>query len=369
MRKILAVFVLLIAMMFSGCFPTGAKNADTSMDFTEDKTFKYKAPHINVSFEIPQIQGDLPPTRIKLKEKTFDTEEMINLFFSGKTIDEEETFPNFYWATDSSFLNMSPTENYLKFADGPTSYDGLGIKGDAPINYRITLEYSREHYREMYNIGEELELFSSRSAIDRALELCSTLGITHLGKPRIYAFDLDTYEKIREKNKTAWFSDEIPLTKDNEVYVLSFRQNFGGIELTAFENVLIDDSTAKTGKSVIFAPEVTIGVSKNDIFYLDVEAAYEPEYEVVSNDPIRYDLNYALSELTSYLKKAYFKDPTVINSSNIVYFPIERKEPGYVEYSLAWNFGGTVHDKTFDDMESYSIIFLAENGIRKDYNF
>ena len=364
MRKLSAVFVLMIAIMFSGCFPSGVKDASTSNDFTEDKTFEYKAPHIDVSFEIPQIQNALP-TRIKLKEKSFDTNEMLKLFFDGKTILPEKTWEGNFYTDDNSLLCVN--SNSLSFYEGKMA-PLKEFQIDAPLNYQAVLCVSEEYFRALYDIGEELDDFPSETALNRANELISTLGITSLGEPEIYAFSVDTLKKLKEISFSFAFNEKYPLTKDNEVYVLKFQQVFNGIEL-ADADTSIKDNTDESGSFPISHPNVTIGVSKDKIFYFDTGEIYEKEGEILNSDMPEYDLNFALSELKNYLEKSHFSVQTVIDKAKLVYYPIERNEEGYVEYSLAWCFEGYVGSKVEGDVtkNDYKKFVLCENGTWLDF--
>lgn len=370
MKKRLAAAALLIsaALTLSGCFPTGEKDPNTSTDLSDSKSFEYGKDNFTASFELPDIPDNLP-TRIKLKEKTFDAENMMPLFLSGKTVLDEKTWEGNYWTDDGSLLYVS--SNSAGFSDGATCAL-KEYKIDAPLNYQAVVTVIEEYYRDTFDIGRELEEFSSQSAIDRALEVVSTLGITVLEKPEIYAFSLNSLEKLKERDLDFAFNEKYPITKDNEVYVLSFRRLFEGIEL-ADADISIKDNTDETGSFSVDASNVTVGVSKDKIFYFSANEVYEEEYEIISSAPAKYDLNYALSELTSYLDKAYFSSETVIEKAKLVYFPVERNEPGYIEYALAWSFEGSAavrgsgaYSNSYR-RDDYKIFFLAETGVRIDY--
>lgn len=369
MKKCLAAAALLISMALtlSGCFPTGEKDPNTSNVLSESEFFECEKENLSVNFKIPNKPVNVP-TRIKLKEKFFNPDELLEIFFGGKTINEADSRGMHIWANDKSYLRTQSKLNEIRFDDGATCYNGLEVSRNSPINYQINLIYSREQYRDMFGIGEEIEGFPSQNAIDRALELCSTLGINNLGKPMVYAFNLEVYEKYKELT-SPWLNSDIPFTKDNEVYILRFRQTFGEIELADLYDYYINDSTAKYGKVSLDSPEVVVGVSKTDIFHFMVEEAYEAEYETISNEPIKFGLNYALNEFSGYLERSYFNNETKFIAADIVYFPVESKEDGYIEYSLAWCFYGTVHDKKSKYSDNYNIVFRTENGARIDYKY
>ncbi len=229
MKKRLAAAIMTIsaAIMISGCFPTGEKKPNVSDAVSESEIFEYSKDNFTASFIIPQYQNNLP-TRIKLKEKAFDTDEMIDLFYSGKTILQDKTWNGNYYADDDSLLCVD--SNGILFCDGKTA-PVKKFQIDAPLNYQAVLTVADECYREMFDIGTELDGFSSQSAESRANELISTLGITNLGEPEIFAFSLNTLEKLKENDLAFAFNEEFPLTKDSEVYILHFPRLVDEIEL------------------------------------------------------------------------------------------------------------------------------------------
>ncbi len=370
MKKCLAAAALFLSVVLtlSGCFPTGEKDPtpDTSLDLSDNKLFEFSKNDLTASFEIPDTPDNIA-TRIRLKEKKFDTDEILDLFFSGKTIDPAATFEDHYWAYDKSFLRLSEDLNEIYFADGYSCCDMIGETPNTPVNYTVTLYYGKDEYREVYDIGSELEGFPVQSAVDRALELASKLGLTHLGSPKVYAFDVDTFEKIK-KDTPGRYNEALPLTQDEEVYLLRFPQVFDGIELANSYSLQIDDDTQKGGLGFVYSPEVVVGVSKSDIYFFEAEEAYEAEYEILSSDPMKYDLNYALNELTSYLNRVYFNDPTLINNAKLVYFPVTRKAQGYVEFLPAWSFTGIMQEQkgTYTERFGWGINYLTDNGERRD---
>ncbi len=167
------------------------------------------------------------PARIKLREKPFDTKKMLDLFFGDKTI--KKIWEENYHADDGSLLCVD--SNMLIFDDGETAhYCNFQVEG--PVNYQAAVVVREEYYRDTFGVGKELEDFPSQNAEERASELISKLEIANLGDPDIYAFSLDTYEKLNETDKLGFaLNKKYQLTKDNEVYVLRYPQVFFGIEL------------------------------------------------------------------------------------------------------------------------------------------
>ncbi|MCM1167140.1 MAG: hypothetical protein NC299_16025 [Lachnospiraceae bacterium] len=356
-RLVAVTAVVLTSLTLSGCFPTGEKDPNVSNGFSDGKYFEYSKDNLTAAFEIPEISESLP-MRIRLKEKTFDAEECLKLFFSGKTVDN--IWEGNYRSEDGSLLCVN--SNSVDFCDGKTA-NLSAFQIEAPVNYQVALTIDDEYCREIFDIGNEINGFPSRGAIDRALDTAAALGIAELDEPEIYAFSLDSLQKIKESDLSFAFNDKYPLTEDNEVYVLHFRQLFNGVELAGV-STSVKDSAGDTGSYPVDAPAIAAGVSGNDIFYFGAAPMYESEFEVANGEPAKYDLNYALQELASYLDKAYFQKETEINKVKPVYFPVERNALGYVEYALAWSFEGTAKQKSSDyRRDEYKIIVLAETGV------
>lgn len=377
MKKLIALILILsAALTMSGCFPTGEKDpnvSNVSNVVSPSGSFEYEKENLKVKLDVPAAPENLP-TRIKLKEKRFDFETIEKVFLDGKILNPEESEDLIHNYTDGSHLEFLEDLNMLWFNEGSVSYLGIKVKPPkTPVNYYLYVRYSHDCYREELGIGKELEGFSSQSAIDRALELCSTLGINNLGSPEVYAFDKNSYEKFKRSDRSfdSWLNDDVPFTKDNEIYVLRFKQQFGGVELAHIYDVSIDDSTVKGGKSSVGSTEVVVGVSKDDIFFFRVDNAYEAEYETVSTEPIKFGADYALGELTNYMEKKYFTDETAFEDMSVVYYPVERKEAGYVEYAAAWCFKGLqIEGESSPKWFNYNnIFFLTYNGYRKDHVF
>lgn len=369
-RLSIAVFGAIIAgavFTLSGCFPTGEKDPTqtNSVDLTEDGTYVFSKEYLDVSFEMPEIQNDLP-AKIKLRKKYFNTDEILKLFFDGKTILEDKTWSGNYHADDQSHLYVASDDNTISFNDGKTAPEPRD-QIDFPVNYMMPVHHLREYFKEEYFPSGELEEFPSSYAIKRAQELLSTLGMTSLGEPDIFAVSLESFEKFRIYYPTeAFFNNSYPLTKDNEIYYLTYQKFVNGIGLADISQFSVKDNT--DGRTAtVYSPIVKVGVSKDNIFLFDSGAAYEDEYEILSDEPIKYDLNYAVNELQSYLEKSYFssRKAAKINTAKLVYLPVEVNEEGTVEFVLAWSFEGRIGD--VNDIfywNDYKIIIRADNGTR-----
>ncbi len=369
-RLVALALLLSVVITFSGCFPTGEKDPNTSVEEFKSGIFEYNADNIEVSFEIPEVPNNLP-AKIKIKNKIFETDDILEVFLNGKTIDHVALDTN-YWTTDGSLLTVD--ENCLGFRDGKTC-NPAKFQAENPVNYQVILLLYKDYLRnEFFESNVELDGFPSRDAIERAQNFASSLGITNLGNPEIYTASLESYEKIRG-GFGDFFNNTYPLTNENEVYFLMFSQEYEDVGLANLYQASVKDSTNKDGIDEVFSPKVTIGISRDQIFYFNVEEAYESNYEVLSDDPLKYDLNYALNELKSFLEKNHFSKKNIIDKAELVYLPTERNETGNLELVPAWCFNGYEFVGNNADPSNYSeylvnyykIVISSESGVMNRY--
>ena len=389
MKKSLAAATILLmtVLALSGCYPTdkrvnekenesGIPSGSSENTHFDGSHFGYEGENISVSFDIPEVPDELP-SRIKLKEKMFDRQKVIELFFDGEAPVSEYIYGNEeygqYTAQDGSKLTIEG--NRIAYSNGKIS---TGEGGDArkfPVSYSNAVNACKEYNRDRYSItGDELEGFPLQGALDSAVELISKLGITTCGEPRIYAFSLASYEKMKH-DRPSMFNEEYPLTKDNEIYVFKFPQIIDEVELSDIRWVSVKDSVNEFGVPV-GSSSIVVGVSKEGIFEFYTHAAYEAEGEVLSTEPIKYDLSHAVAELEKYLDKVYFtKSKTVaINNARVVYYPVERNEADVVEFVPAWSFDGYVRDMEmeaiFEHVQFWDFSFIVNTdvGVVREYS-
>lgn len=382
MRKIIAVIVLAIALTFSGCYPTGKKveeNISSTVSSTASGSthFEFSKDNLDVSFDLPEIPDELP-SRIKLKEKTFDHQEVIKLFFGGEAPVSEYLYGankenGQYTASDGAELIIE--DNAVSYYSGKRTLMPFGEELKAPVDYFDVVHLCDEYKRDMYSITEdELEGFPLQGALDSVKDLISKLGIAGLGEPRIYSVSLASYKKM--KSEYYLFNDEYPLTKDNEIYVFKFPRLFGEVEALNLSNARIKDPASERGAGVN-SPSLTVGVAKDGIFMFEVEAIYEADYEILSTEPVKYDLNHAVSELEKYLDKINFSrsKSVTISDAKVIYYPVERNEPGTVEFIPAWSFEGYYRDliseakiDIYENRRDYRLFVNSDVGVVKEYS-
>lgn len=379
MKKCLAVMVISImtVLTLSGCYPTGKKVSENSSSVASESThldgthFEYSKENLAVSFDLPEIPDELP-SRIKLKEKTFDHREVIELFFEGEAPVSEYLYGvnkdmGQYTASDGSKLTIEGNN---------ISYSSAEMQDDlkSPVDYGDIVHLCNEYVRDKYSITEdELEVFPLQGALDSVKDLITKLGLSGFGEPRIYSVSLASYEKM--KSEYYMFNDEYPLTKDNEIYVFEFPRLFGEVEGLNLNNVKINDPTSGR-RDLIGSASISVVVARDGILDFNIGGAYETDYEVLSTEPVKYDLSYAVSELEKHLDKVYFssKKNATVKNAKIVYYPVERNEPGTVEFTPAWSFEGYYRDMDFESevnhmfLWDYRLFVNSDVGVVKEYS-
>lgn len=353
---------LITALALSGCYPTGKKvNQDISSTASESthfdgSHFEYSKDNLTVSFDITEIPSELP-SRIKLKEKIFDRQKLIELVFDGEAPVSEHLYGvneeyGRYTARDGSELIIEG--NRISYYNAKISHED---DPNFPGSYSSVINVCKKHMRDMYSITEnELEEFPLQTALKTANDLISELGITGFGEPEIYAVSLTSYEKIYSDDARI-VNKNYPLTKDNEIYVFRFPQTIDEVKLSDI-NVDIKDHTREWA-TLATPSSFVVGISKEGIFEFYIDAAYETDVEILSSEPIKYDFNHAIIELEKYFDKVNFtRSKTVtINNAGVIYYPVERNEVDTMEFVPAWSFGGYSRDLVFEEKIGYAAIW------------
>lgn len=358
-RYFSALFVLVtVVFAFSGCFPTGEKQQTEQAGdkkYKSGEKFEYSKEKLAAEFTIPE---KLPQaTRIALKPKTFDKDELITLFFGDRAytqlVEVDGSLPEIYNTDDGVF--------HLDFLGGGISfYNNKVCNYDYPVNYASLKNFCLPREWD-YNppSDNELEGFPRETALQRAEDLLSKLGIENLGEPEVYPMSVDAIKKVVEENNPPY--DVQKLSQEHECYVLRYSQLFDGFELL--------DLPLRFGEKYYDDTKITIVITREEIVYFKAKNTFENSFEVLSQEPVKYDFDYALDEFKSFHEAAFFDEETIIYAFNPIYYPVSVNESGVTEFVPMWNFEGRSvrQEDGFIMRKRYVAAIGSDKGILRTY--
>lgn len=359
MKRYLTAILILITVAFSfpGCFPTGEKS-QTESDAEEYKIgekFEYSGEKLTAEFTIPEKLPQV--TRIGIKPKTIDKEAVIKLFFGDRVYTQ-------LVEVDGSLLDIYNTDDevfHLSLLDGGISfYDERVCTYEYPVHYGSLVNYCVPREWD-YNApsDDELEDFPRETALKRAEELLTKLGIGNLGEPETYPMSVDAIKKIAEEHNTPY--DIQKLSREHECYVLRYPQVFDGIE--------VSDLPATIGSTRYNDSKITLVITREEIVLFTAEILFENDFEILSREPMKYDFNYALSEFKRFHDAAYLDSETIIYDFKPVYYPERFNESGALEFIPMWQFEGRSVQQEEGDINRrrYVAAIGSDNGILRTY--
>lgn len=362
--KIIIVTTILIGLL-SGCYPTGKKalpsdpqsassgaseNAEASQPFF-GKVFETLG---NAEFNY-EIKADFPTElpKIRLKPKQFDEEKLKEILLRGKTINPNADRPDWvYETTDESVLAIA--DGWISFADGRVD--------DNRSNFATIANYYNKYSR---SSDEELNSFSSEDAISRANTLLDELGIENYGKPCVIAVSPEVgnaYLKeygVATTNKDQSPDDYDPWNEDDGIYILKYRGNINGVDISSGNMKTPDSSRSIQGT------DISVYVKKDMIFYLEINSWYDVVSLNEETVDLTFDAGYVSNALIEhYGKISKLKSPVFFTECKPEYVP-QGSENGELIFTPAWCFSGyqlrgPKHDYFVDCAEYY----YAETGIR-----
>ncbi len=352
MKRYFTATLVLITVVFalSGCFPTGEKKpAETDVGYKSGEKFECSWENLTAEFTIPD---DLPQaTRIRITPKAINKEEVIKLFFGDRAYTEAPApyLPGIYGTNDGVF--------YLSLRDGEIGFHDNRVcgssffKNDYPVDYMSLVLYCVPREWE-YNAPSDIEIqdFPRETALNSAEELLTKLGIENIGEPEVYPLTVEKITKIYEEHNAGIDIENV--SSEHECYVLCYSQVYDGFEI-----------------SDLFAEKITIVVTRDGIVKFNAEKPFESDFEVLSREPVKYDLNYALNEFKRFHDSAYCSEETVIDGCKPVYYPVNPKGSGALEFIPMWTFEG----RSRDPVEGYISrdrcvdTIGSDNGLMKQY--
>lgn len=356
MKRYFTAALVLITVVFalSGCFPTGEKEQpeQTERGYKSGEKFEYAKENLTAEFTIPD---NLPEaTRIRITPKAINKEEVIKLFFGDRVYTQG--------SEDQGMLDIFNTNDgvfHLNFYNGGIRfYDNRVCGVNSPRSeYKYPVDYgSLKNYcvpREWdYNSPSNIEIpdFPRESALNSAKELMAKLGIENIGEPEVYPLTVEKITQIFEEHNAGIDIEDV--SSEHECYVLRYSQVYDGFEL-----------------SDLYAEKITIVVTRERIVLFEADKPFERDFEVLSREPVKYDLNYALSEFKRFHDAAYCGEEMVIDGCKPVYYPESTDESGVVEFIPVWDFEGRNRkpEEGFISRDRCVDMIGSDNGILKQY--
>lgn len=368
--------IVLLAMLLTGCYPTGQAPIDNSGQSTEldnsAQSTDFQSSPIQISdkfildLSMPDNIPDEFPT-VKLTLKTWDKEEIERLFLSGKEFtqanENDEKFyageKFYYWTTtDGIAVSMGP---------GKFSYNDYS-ELDGKYKYGSVYGFTKEDCAlidDCYATNGELAAFSSADADKRAREMINKLGITNLGKPSIISVRAEFANLVLSyvKDNSDKYGEEFeatPWTENEEIYILRYPQVFENTALSMAGTTYF--YTDDNGGFALKDTGAIAVVSKEKVLSLTMLTVFSEDYEVVENTPVNCNPDKAVNNLKEYLSNLV---PTLTTK----YY---RCQPVYIAYSgtsdnmtvnckPAWEFAGySSHELDNETSELSSFLYRSQ---------
>lgn len=356
-NKIIAAALIAVIFTFSGCFPTGEKPVTKQNigEYALGESFEYSCDKVTAKFTLPE---NIPQaTRIAVKTKDIERDDVIKLFFGDRPYTqglENEGMSDVY-ETDDGFFHLSFISGEISFSDNRV------CNFEAPVNLASLKNFCKPRCWD-YNppSDAELEGFPREAALNKAAEIFETLGVNNIGEPEIYPMSVDAIKRVVEEDNPPYNIEE--LSQENECYVLCFPQFFDGTELS--------DLPSRAGKIWYNSSKITLVVTREGVALFIAEALFEDGVEVLSQEPVQYDLDFALGEFKRYHDAAYFDEDILIYDFKPVYYLSGINESGACEFIPMWEFDGrsTKQEEGYINRGRYVAAVTSDSGILKTYN-
>lgn len=297
----------IIAVMLSGCFPTGEISAPESAPGNVEG--------ITINIPYPE-QTPESASEITLRQREWDNDKLISVFLEGSTITYENSFETvrevmcYYCRTDDG--------RSLRIENGRLSYEAQwdSEKNSLSDNYAINV------MSDLFP-DEALDGFSREEALERAYEIIDKAEIKNLGEPEIYAVTAERANKLRTIT-TKW-------TKDDELYYIRFPTIYNDIPIF---NCM--SAVPIPGTSTFFEGSyVETAISKSEIVFFNCITVFGEIQKTGDDIQIKYGAENVLDQVKLYFSEREHEPLTVIGCT-LMYMPSAAN--GFQEFSFkpAW---------------------------------
>lgn len=334
MKNILRlVLIIALAGMLAGCYPTERRAAKVSAEFAEIMSEAEEIDNFEVTLTLPDsTPSELP--KIITKGLRFDRDAVFDMFAPGEPVEMHEYESDIYPGEIRTWYAFNEDgDDYLCFEPEQLRRHSARVNELSYSNLFSYADYFSE--QSLITYENELEGFSSKSAILRAKEAAEKLGITNLGEPSVYGLSAEAANKyFRDGDaEDEYFGDEPAhrtFAKGDEAYYLIFPLVYEGIPRET-NRVYVQDYSYDT---VAYVEAI---VTKDEILDLDCRGIASPEYQTGEGVRINFTAADILRTIVSDHSSIVHTDKTVYYNCELVYAP-EKFEKGEWTLIPVWKF-------------------------------
>lgn len=357
MKKFLMVMMVVCALLLSGCFPTGEKNAEkaqySEIIATAEEINNFSIADLKLPDSYPEA---LPKISVMLREWDSNVSYIVS---GGTTIIETNEYPSSNVNGDSYVVDMFDNNYFVTHEAGKIYYGRFYPNNDytdeeliASTQHSIYSYIMTTYSDDLLNVSE-LDDFGREKALKRLQTIFAELDITCFGEPLIYTVTAEYANSLENDSK---------LSAADEFYCIVYPIYFENIPLIYDAQIGIEGSDYPFS----FSNRAEAIVSKNRIVELDMDYICDNEYEKIEDVQISVSPEDALNVIVSAYKNRKLDCETVFNSCKLVYIPVETDGKYSFTYSPAWEFVGYIkHDYgNVVSLDKTAEIVYADTGRR-----
>lgn len=294
-----------IAVMLSGCFPTGEVSVpESTPNNIEDLTISISYPE-----QTPESASE-----ITLRMREWDNDRLIKTFLEGSTITYENIFETVREVT--CYAYRTDDNKYLRIEDGMLTYEAQNGSDKNSLYDYYTASYMPDLFPD-----EALDGFSREEALERVYAVIDKADIKNLGEPEIYAVTAERANKLATID-TKW-------TKNDELYLMRFPIIYNDIPIINCNSAIPGTSTFYDGSFV------TVAISESELVFFQCVNILGEVQKTGDEIQIKYGAENILDQLKLFFSEREHTPLTIIGCT-LTYMPSAIN--GFLELSFkpAW---------------------------------
>lgn len=334
MKNILKlVIIITLAGSLAGCYPTQRRTPKGSAELSEIMSEADKIDNFSITLTLPEdYPSELP--KIITTGLRFDRDAVFDMFAPGEPVEMREYESDIYPGENIAWYAFNEEgDDYLRFEPEQLRRHSARVN---ELRYSELFSYADDFCEQsLITYENEIESFSSESAILRVREVVEMLGITNLGEPSVYGLSAEAANKyFRDGDAEDEYFGKEPahrtFSKDDEAYYLIFPLVYEGIPRET-NRVYVQDYSYDT---VSYIEAI---ITKDEILDLDCRGIASPEYQTGEGVQINFTAADILRTIVSDHSSIVHTDKTVYYNCELVYAP-EEYENGEWTLIPMWKF-------------------------------